>query len=65
MEKSTFKNLSIGDSFDFINDLTPGYNSFFKRCTKISARKYKDETGTVYQVGSTKTAVYHIQKVAL
>jgi len=35
-----FRDLAIGDQFDFVDDRRPSFNSFFHRCTKVSARKY-------------------------
>ena len=56
-----FKELSLEQSFDFINDDTPGYNSFFKRCTKISNRKYEDDYGVTHTIGSINADVYHVK----
>lgn len=69
-----FRELKIGDTFDFISPEI-GYNSFFKTCTKISARKYRTE-GDVrlspkrcikevheYTVGSIDCQVYHVNEV--
>jgi hypothetical protein len=59
--KTKFKDLSIGDSFDFISpDRT--LNSFFLRCEKTGPRKYKDSEGTDHKVGSTSVEVYHVEK---
>ena len=56
----TFPNLSIGDTFDFIDDREPHLNSFYHRCRKISARKYEAvETGQAYEVGSIHAKVFH------
>ena len=38
MEKR-FKDLAIGEEFDWINDEKPGYNSFFLRCWRNSLTK--------------------------
>jgi len=54
-----FKQLSIGQSFDFINDEKPSYNSFFKKCIKISPRKYTDSDGMTHSVGSINANVFH------
>lgn len=68
-----FRDLKIGDTFDFISPET-GYNSFFKTCTKISARKYsrvvdvrisgrrKIKEVHEYQVGSIDCGVYHVNE---
>ena len=62
-----FKELAVGDTFDFI--APTGYNSFFVRCTKVSARKYRYENGHpapfnfyVAQVGAVNCEVYHVTK---
>lgn len=52
-----FCDIDIGDSFDWIGG---EYPSFFKRCSKISPRKYRDEDGIEYRVGSKFAYVYHI-----
>jgi hypothetical protein len=56
----TFQQLPIGASFDFINDEKPMFNSFYLRCTKVSARKYQDQTGVIHRVGSIAASVYHV-----
>ena len=59
-----FKRLSVGDTFDFINDAAPRSNSFFERCTKISARRYRTASGMRSVVGTTSVVVYHVEKPA-
>lgn len=56
-----FRDLSIGDSFDFIGP-DRRYNSFYLRCRKISTRKYRDERGTEHQVGSINASVFHVNE---
>jgi len=53
-----FRDLKIGDTFDFIspNKLA---NSFFERCKKISPRRYRANKKK-YQVGSVHAEVYHV-----
>ena len=53
-----FRDLKIGDSFDWIG---PKHPSFFLRCTKLSKRIYQDSTGYVHQVGSINAEVYHVK----
>jgi hypothetical protein len=55
-----FRDLNIGDTFDFIkpNSLR---NSFTKRCTKISARKYRDDLHT-HLVGTINVEVYNVTR---
>jgi hypothetical protein len=58
-----FRDLSIGDSFDFISG-NPLMDSFYGRCTKTSARTYEWPSlcGKVYRVkvGSINALVYHV-----
>lgn len=54
-----FKELQIGAEFDWIDDANPTWNSFYLRCTKISARKYSDTNGVVHRVGCINAVVYH------
>ena len=63
-EKILFKDLNIGDSFDFISP-NIGYNSFFHTCTKLSPRKYTweiEEETFDSQVGSINVEVYHVNE---
>lgn len=54
-----FRDLAIGDNFDWISpDI--GMTSFYRKCWKISARKYVDETDIQHQVGSLNAKVYHV-----
>lgn len=62
-----FRDLSIGDTFDFIAG-DPLFVSFRDRCQKISARKYINvevesrNRGIVYRVGSIDASVYHVKR---
>jgi hypothetical protein len=69
MNKTLFRDLKVGDTFDFIDDENRMYNSFYDRCVKLSAMTYKSiepetrperYTGT-YQVGSIKAQVFHVE----
>ena len=63
METAKFKNLSIGDTFDFVDPTMIGYNSFFDRCVKVSARKYQSvDTKLVYQVGTVHVQVFNVDR---
>ncbi len=57
-----FRDLKIGDTFDFVDDSKPGYNSFFKKCVKISDRKYRDSDGQEYIIGSQNAKVFHVNE---
>jgi len=59
MDNVEFKQLAIGQSFDFIGP-NRMMNSFYLRCTKISARKYQDEKGNVHCVGSIRCKVHNV-----
>jgi hypothetical protein len=58
-----FRELDIGDTFDFVDDSNAGYNSFFKRCTKTGDRTYQaiGDTG-VYKVGKITCKVFHVER---
>lgn len=68
-----FRDLKIADTFDFISP-NIGYNSFFKTCLKISARKYVVKVTTrinhkrcieethEYKIGSIDCEVYHVNE---
>jgi hypothetical protein len=55
----TFKELAIGQTFDWISG---NMDSFFNRCTKVSARKYTDGIH-VYRVGTIHAEVYHVAPI--
>ena len=59
-----FSDLGICDTFDFIgpNRL---HNSFYDRCIKISARKYRalDTFLNTMEVGNTSVEVFHVKHV--
>ena len=57
-----FRDLSIGTTFDFIDDAHPTWASFYDKCRKVSARAYVSlKTGTQYKIGSISAKVYHIE----
>lgn len=62
----TFKQLSVGQSFDFIDDRPGALNSYHQRCRKVGARRYEAVgegrllEGTVMQVGSINAEVFHV-----
>ena len=59
-----FKDLNIGQTFDWIDDENPNHNSFFQRCRKVSASRYETTDGrlTDCRVGTTSARVFHIQE---
>jgi hypothetical protein len=63
-----FKDLTIGQTFDWIDDENPSRNHFFHRCRKISPTKYEtvESVGamgklTDCRVGTTVARVYHVE----
>lgn len=56
-----FRNLNIGQSFDFVNDSVLR-NSFFKRCTKVGNNTYRDSDDFIHTVGTTRCEVFHIDR---
>jgi len=59
----TFKNIIVGETFDFIHSEWYG-PSFFRPCQKISARKYRDDIGQIHEVGTINTTVFHLNEHA-
>jgi hypothetical protein len=58
-----FRDLAVGQTFDFIDDSRPGFSSFFSRCMKTSSRMYatQDHPTLRYQVGSINVQVFHVE----
>lgn len=61
-----FRDLAIGQTFDFIDDDNRMLNSFFARCTKIGPRTYTWHANIGRrvmrtQVGSIYAQVFHIE----
>lgn len=59
-----FKDLDIGDTFDFVDpNANITHRSFYERCTKRSPRKYSwRDLMFVSQVGSINVEVFNVQK---
>ncbi len=58
-----FKDLEIGEEFDFIAPNNTGYNSFFDRCRKISERRYISiYSGGQYCIGTANCEVFNVTK---
>lgn len=66
-----FRDLAIGDTFDWINDARPSWTSFHHRCVKVSARRYRavhDMNGDLaadapsMTVGTINASVFHIMR---
>ena len=56
-----FKELSNGDTFDFIDDANQTGNSFYRRCKKIGQRHYVPVDGLeVYTIGTVMCRVFHV-----
>jgi len=58
-----FRDLTIGQTFDFISDNLQ-FNSFFERCTKTGARSYVSESGLRCKVGTITVEVFHVEHSA-
>ncbi len=59
-----FRELAIGQTFDWVNPDRVGYNSYFKRCIKTGARSYEDvSNGDKMRVGSINAAVFHVDEM--
>jgi hypothetical protein len=66
-----FRDLEIGTTFDFVDDVHPSWNSFYPRCTKVSARGYtwlqrhpgETEPDRMMRsnVGTIDVDVYHVK----
>ena len=56
----TFRNLAVGQTFDWIDDKAIGSNSFFLRCTKTGPRTYRDSQGFDHRVGTINAKVFHV-----
>lgn len=59
-----FRDLKVGDTFDFIDDDHPELNSFFARVVKTRIRWYEvvDQPTLRYSVGSIDVEVFHVEK---
>ena len=62
---TAFKDLSLGDTFDFIGE--GRFNSYFKRCKKTGKRMYRsiepeDAQAAVLHIGSGNAKVFHVGK---
>jgi hypothetical protein len=61
--KTTFKDLEIGQTFDFVDPDAGTRNSFYARCVKLTARTYREintSTGFVHRIGTVKARVFHV-----
>ncbi len=68
IQMTKFRDLQIGDTFDFIHPETCR-TTYFDRCAKISARKYhsieRGRTGHLpneMEVGSINVEVYNVKR---
>ena len=57
-----FKDLNIGDKFDFIDPISKWGASYFQTCVKTSKRGYVSEDGAKHTVGSINCRVYHVER---
>lgn len=58
-----FRDLAVGQTFDFIDPQHPDWNSFFRRCIKTGPRRYSttDEPKMDMRVGSINVQVFHVR----
>lgn len=67
-----FKELSVGDTFDFVDDTNPANNSFFSRCIKSGSRSYRTiatpvvegmarTSHTEYKINTIMCKVFHVE----
>lgn len=58
----TFRELYVGQSFDWIDDANPSHVSFWGRCEKKSERTYTrwGHSTPVYRVGTINATVFHV-----
>lgn len=57
----TFRQLEVGQVFDWINPDRPHENSFFEQCRKISSRRYEGlSNGRIYKVGTVEARVFNV-----
>jgi hypothetical protein len=66
MSDTRFRDLRIGDSFDFIGP-EARFNSFYERCTKVTTRSYEwfhpeRHTNLRSEVGTINCKVYHVKR---
>lgn len=63
-----FRDLAKGDTFDFIDDVNPLRNSYYRRCVKLSARTYTPVEGEdaprPLRVGTINCQVFHVERAA-
>lgn len=58
-----FKDLQVGQTFDFIDENNVAINSFYDRCVKTSTRRYRSlRTGQNYVVGTIYVTVYNVSE---
>jgi hypothetical protein len=57
---TTFNELAIGDTFDFISP-DRVLNSYL-RCKKTSSRRYEDDLGQVHRIVRIHCKVYNVNK---
>jgi len=57
-----FKELSVGDTFDFVDDENLTINSYFYRCRKTGTRTYEALDGDgPHTIGTVNCKVFHVE----
>ena len=61
-----FRDLGIGDTFDFVSP-TRHWNNYFARCVKLSARTYMavdgDTQSSTMHVGSINVEIFNVEGI--
>lgn len=57
-----FRDLMIGQTFDFVDPALGRFNSYYRRVVKTSTRSYTevDNAHNTYRVGSIDAPVFHV-----
>jgi hypothetical protein len=58
----TFRDLKIGQTFDFVNEDDIQHVSFFIKCRKVGIRKYTAKDYT-HEIGEMDCKVYHVGRM--
>jgi hypothetical protein len=57
-----FRELTIGSTFDFVDDANLHHNSYYQRCVKTGTRTYEslEAVPSKMHVGSIDAQVFHV-----
>jgi hypothetical protein len=66
MTQGKFRDLAVGDTFDFVDESNARLNSYFYRCVKTGTRTYRAiEPQTDHKIGTVACKVYHVKSGSL